>query len=143
MPRGEWILAAGPQTLVRASRGGPVHAGQQKTLHGEVSALTRTESEARAWIKRAGSASQFAPTRFDSPEAALDFVYKIYRAGAVVVTVTVAEAGEALRIDLPADTELRAQVIEMCNVERERVGAATLSDDGQGDILLSWDGVPA
>ena len=98
-------------------------------------------SEARAWIKRAAPTTQFAPARFDSPEAALDFVYKVYRAGAVEVTVV--EGGDALNLVLPADAELRAHVIEVCNVERERIGMAALADEGQRDVTLSWDGVPA
>jgi len=97
--------------------------------------------EARAWIKGAGPAAQFAPARFGSPEAALDFVYKIYRAGAVEVTVV--EGGHALDIVLPADVDLRAHVIEVCNTERERAGIPALTDDGQHHVTLSWDGVPA
>jgi len=103
--------------------------------------LSQTASEARAWIKRAAPAARFAPARFGSPEAALDFVYKIYRAGAVEVTV--AQDGNALNIALPPDEELRGHLIDVCNVERERIGALALSDEGQNEVTLSWDGVPA
>ena len=103
--------------------------------------MSRIATEARAWIKRAAGTVQFAPARFASPEAALDFVYKIYRAGAVEVSVI--DDGAALNVALPADAELRAHVIEVCNLERERAGAATLADTGQSDVVLTWDGVPA
>jgi hypothetical protein len=98
-------------------------------------------TEARDWIKSAAPAVQFAPARFDSAEAALDFVYKVYRAGAVEVTVVA--GGTALNIVLPSDTELRAHVIEVCNLERERAGVATVADIGQAELILTWDGVPA
>ena len=120
---------------------GPIPVGPVENVAREVKELSRTVSEARAWIKGAAPAAQFAPTRFESAGAALDFVYKIYRAGALEVTVV--EAGHALNIVLPADMELRTSVIDVCNVERERSGTAALSDEGQQHITLSWDGVPA
>ena len=120
---------------------GPTPVGPAENVAREVKELSRTVSEGRAWIKGAAPAAQFAPTRFESAGAALDFVYKIYRAGALEVTVV--GDGAALNIALPEDAELRAHVIEVCNVERERVGAASLSDRGQRDVILSWDGVPA
>jgi len=101
--------------------------------------MTRTVTEARDWIKRAAGSVQFAPARFESPEAALDFVYKIYRAGAVEISVV--DGGIGLDIVLPTDAELRSHVIEVCNLERERTGAATLADSGQGSVVLTWEGV--
>lgn len=103
--------------------------------------MSTSTSEARAWIKRAAPEARFAPERFPTAGEALDFVYKIYRAGAVLVSVD--DGGGALRVDLPEDTELRAGVLSVCNAERERSGATPLHDRGQRDVVLSWDAVPA
>ena len=92
--------------------------------------------EARAWIKSAG---QFAPSRFDSREEALDFVYKLYRCGAVIVSV---HDKHTLLVEMPEDDAFRVRVFEVCNGELSRGGGQVLSDDGQATIELCFGGTP-
>ena len=91
--------------------------------------------EARAWIKSTG---RFAPSRFESREEALDFVYKLYRSGAIVVSVSDACT---LNIELPDDEYFRDRILTVCNDELERRGGGAVLDSGQSTVEINWSGV--
>jgi hypothetical protein len=90
--------------------------------------------EARAWIKSTG---RFAPERFESREEALDFVYKLYRSGAVVVAVNDATS---LVVELPTEREDRDRLLSVCRTELEQGPCGTLRETGRNTIELVFAG---
>ena len=88
--------------------------------------------EARAWIQTCG---KFAPSRFASSEDALDFIYKLYRCGAVVVAV---HDSQTLMVHLPDEDDFRYRLISLCNGELAREGHEILSDTGQPTIDICF-----
>ena len=90
--------------------------------------------EARAWIQASG---QFAPSRFASREDALDFVYRLYRSGAVVVAV---HDTQTLTIQLPDEEDFRNRILSVCNDELAKEGREVVSDTGQPTIEICFAG---
>ena len=88
--------------------------------------------EARAWIQASG---KFAPSRFASREDALDFVYKLYRSGAVVVAV---QDTQTLMIQLPDEEDFRKLILSLCNGELAKDGRDVVPDTGQPTIEICF-----
>lgn len=98
--------------------------------------------EAREWLKNLSDGSAFVPRRFHSTGEALDFVYKLYRAGAVEVRVPAADP-RSFEVSLPTEALFRDGVLDVCNVERAHCGTAPVTDQGQTTLRISWEGIAA
>lgn len=97
--------------------------------------------EARTWIKSSRHPTPLAPGRFPDAGDALDFVYKLYRAGAVEVFIDDdggSDSARSLLVELPDEPERRAALFDICNHERIRAGQDDIEDDGQQSVALRW-----
>lgn len=99
--------------------------------------------EARAWLKSSQHPEPLAPSRFPDAGEALDFVYKLYRAGAIEVSIDGLDASEdapahALLIEIPDEPDQRSALFDICNHESSRLGDESQEDNGQSTIRLDW-----
>jgi hypothetical protein len=103
--------------------------------------MNTTVVEARAWLKAAQANGRFRSSRFSGVEEALDFVYKLYRGGAVNVWVDASLNGPsgALVVELPEDHDYRARLLEIVNSEAARLGTPLAREQGQPTLEIRWE----
>lgn len=103
--------------------------------------MNATIVEARAWLKATQANGSFRSSRFSGVEEALDFVYKLYRGGAVNVWIDAPVNGPSptLVIEMPQDTDYRARLLEVLNSEAARRGSPLSREEGQGNIEIRWE----
>ena len=96
-----------------------------------------TEPEATAWLK--GYADKLylpGPPRVDITQVE-SFVKRVYRAGAIYVTVVSFEGEpQGLRISLPHDAVRRRGIFALANVELQKAGFAGGDDTGQEELVV-------
>ena len=112
--------------------------------------------EARSWLRTNKNACALAGNRFASTQEAVDFVDRLYRLGAVRVTVEnildeewrlAREGGpyaDTLRVQLPHDAQQRQELLAIhaaeCAIELGEADAQSVAvDQGQATLLFWWD----
>jgi hypothetical protein len=103
--------------------------------------MNATVVEARAWLKAAQANGRFRSNRFSGVEEALDFVYKLYRGGALNVWIDASlnGASSALVVELPGDHDYRARLLEIVNSEASRRGSRLAREQGQATLEIPWE----
>jgi hypothetical protein len=108
--------------------------------------------EARSWITdNPTTIPPFAGNRFESRQEALEFVDKLYSAGAEEVYVTsicseewrIREYGspyaDRLIVILPSDKQKRSNIFTIYIEETQKEGLEADLDTGQKELLFWWD----
>jgi hypothetical protein len=111
------------------------------------------DPEALTWLASTPNLFALASYRFESTEAAIEFVQGLYRAGAQHVAIAQdcirddpatlkAEGGpwaDRLWVTLPDDAQKAQPVIQLCRQEVENEGFLFRESAGEEDIFLWWD----
>ncbi len=107
--------------------------------------------EARTWLKDNPNPYAFAGNRFETKQEALDFIERLYSAGAVTVYVTnthnedwrIKQEGgpyaDTLIVKLPTDPQKRRVIFRINSEEAQKEGFAPDADTGQNELLFWWD----
>jgi hypothetical protein len=109
--------------------------------------------EALTWLASTPNPFALASNRFESTEAAIEFVQGLYRAGAQHVAIAQdcirddpatlkAEGGpwaDGLWVTLPDDAQKAQTVTQICRQEVESEGFPFHKSAGEKDIFLWWD----
>lgn len=109
--------------------------------------------EALTWLASNQNSFALASNRFDSTEAAIEFVQGLYRAGAKLVAIAQdcirddpatlkAEGGpwaDGLWVTLPDDVQNAQPLVQICRQEAEREGFPFHESASEKDIFLWWD----
>ncbi len=103
--------------------------------------------EALSWLKKNRGESALASNRFGETQNAINFVKKLYDAGAVRVVVPEASItadevetyADALVVTLPDDAAKSERVWKICAEEIRRQGENPESTKGEKQIFLWWD----
>ncbi len=103
--------------------------------------------EALGWLRANESESALASNRFMETSQAVQFVKKLYAAGAEKVLVPadsirsdeVETYADALVVTLPEDAELRTKVLELCAPELISQGGSPDELASENQVYLWWD----
>lgn len=103
--------------------------------------------EALQWLRENESESALASNRFGETRNAVQFVKKLYQAGAarVIVPIPAIQSDEvetyadAIVVSLPSDPAQRDRVWKLCAEELERAGENPADSAAEDHVLLSWD----
>ena len=142
------FLAGCPQPGV-----GPPKKGGSTSSHPYLLENFPKWPEARQWLKSSKNAAALASNRFDSTQKAVEFVERLYNAGAVRVAVfpdtimsdqmTLQEEGgpyaDTIAVELPRDPSRRAQVMAICQIEFSREGTNDAEAVSGDYVCLFWD----
>ena len=116
-----------------------------------------TRHDAYQWLLQNPHPTPLAANRFCTAASALEFVQRLYGAGAVSVTVPSSaieveewqegeeqawhrgEYADTLEVVLPFDPLPRSAVFVLCSNEVQREEGRVLTDQGQKSIQIWWD----
>ena len=104
--------------------------------------------EALEWLKKNKNPYPFASNHFASPQAAIDFVEKLYSEGAEIVKIpekciqTEGEEGgpyaDSLIVKLPIDKDKRKNILNLCNNELDPEFQGNLEKDIRDNMIFLW-----
>jgi hypothetical protein len=103
--------------------------------------------EALNWLRENESESALASNRFGETQNAVEFVERLYKAGAARVIIPLASIqsddveayADAVVVSLPSDSAKRDRVWQLCAEELRRIGEYPGDSPDEDRVLLWWD----